>query len=259
LRIIATGRPIELAGLNYSNWQCLEMFPLTNQELNNILINEALAEGLNDSQAVEDSKNRIRFLNERPELLGVTTTPLSIRLIRPYLNEEIKNKSLGDLIYDIILERLGSWDIKDSKEIAYYEFNKYYPDSFSREIILGAIAQEIYESNNKAITKEQLNAALKEIIPKTLEQNIVVEQATNFFEKCILQKEIDQLAFPSQPLLQGALGIYIYEQLINSREVNFKVGKTNLWREYSFAATIAEEKINFQLSDQGSSIISIMY
>ena len=242
LRIIATGRPIELAGLNYRSWQCLAMFPLTNQELNEILINEALADGLSVSQANEDSKNRMRFLNDRPELLGVTTTPLSIRLIRPYLNEEIKNKSLGDLIYDIILERLGSWEIKDSKETTFSEFKKYYPNAFSRETILGIIANEINALNEKAITQEQLFGLLFDINKKILKQNIVTEQAAEFFGKCILQIENDKLTFPSQPLLQGSLGIYIYDQLVKSAEINLKLKETNFWREYSFAATIARRK-----------------
>ncbi|MCK9211602.1 MAG: metallophosphoesterase, partial [Ignavibacteriaceae bacterium] len=251
LRIIATGRPIELAGLNYSNWQCLEMFPITNSELNEILLNEAIANGLDKDQAVEDSKKRIHFLNERPELLGITTTPLSIRLIRPCLTEEIKRKSLGDLIYDIIIERLGAWDIKDSKETHFDEFKKFYPNPLSRKTLLGVIAREIIESNNRTVTEEQLNTVLKNVTPKESKQNIIVEQTVNFFEKCILQKEIDHFVFPTQPILQGALGIYIYEQLLNAKDVNFKVGKTDLWREYSFAATMARRENNIKTIRSG--------
>ena len=207
-----------------------------------MLFNEAIADGLDKKAALEDTNSRLNFLNDRPELLGITTTPLSLRLIRTYLKEDIKTKSLGDLIYDIILERIGNWDIKDSKNNSYNEFKKYFPDSFSREHLLGVIAKEIIDSDDKKITLEQLKIILKELSPSVVEQNIIVEQAANFFVKSILQNENDNLSFPSQPILQGAVGINIYEQLIESGEINIKVEKKSFWREYSFAASVARRK-----------------
>lgn len=242
LRIISTGRPIELKGLNYSNWQCLEMFPLTNNELMDILINEALADNLMHEKAVTDAKTKKQFLDKRPELLGITTTPLAVRLIRPFLNENSTNKSLGDLIYEIVLERIGNWDIKDFKEDSFNEFKKIYPDSLSRESLLGIIAHEIFISKNKSITSEQLHELLKDTISIVIDNNKIISQAQKFFENCILQKENDKFLFPSQPILQCALGIYIYEELLKENDTENLIAQKNLWREFSFAATIARRK-----------------
>src|SRR5205823_6155834 len=38
LRVLATGRPIELRGLDYSRWQCLELRPLALEERREILV-----------------------------------------------------------------------------------------------------------------------------------------------------------------------------------------------------------------------------
>lgn len=241
LRIIATGRPIELQGLDYSKWQCLEMVSLSQDEQKAILVNEALAAGMNSDNARKDADERLKVLSEMPELLSIATTPLTIRLMRPYLSNINERKTLGDLLYEISKERLGEWNQKQGKEATNDEFCKMFPDVFSREKILGLIAAEIFKAPNKSISRECLYTLIESEVMSMPNKNKVVSQACDFFIKNVLHESDNTITFPSQPLLQCALAIHIVYELRANESVNF-VDDYVMWREYSFAASIARCK-----------------
>jgi hypothetical protein len=242
LRVIATGRPVELRGFNYSRWQCLEMLPLTASEQEELLCNEALAAGLDIERAIVDTMDRLRVLRERPELLSIADTPLTVRLLRPHLNENQANKSLGDLLYDVLLERLGEWGSPEGKGTTFQDFVHQFPDSLSRETLLARIALAIHNSSSKSITKEVLHMILSGEIPESATKNLVVSQGCSFFETNVLHQEQGCFVFPSQPLLQCALGCYIVRQLNRNLPLGLIDNPRQLWREYSFAACIARRK-----------------
>jgi hypothetical protein len=242
LRVIATGRPIELQGLNYNRWQCLEMRPLSNEEQFDLLFNEAVASNLTAELAKNDANTRLSFLKQNPELLSIATTPLTVRLLRPYLKNTGQKKSVGDLLYDVIHERLGNWGIKDQKEDNFREFKQLFPDSLSREGLLGDIAWGIHSSANKTISKDALHALISAEINEVSNKNAVVSQGCEFFTTNLLQQEGDTFSFPSLPLFQCALGIYIANNLLRSYTHQFCDDESKLWREYSFAAAVARRK-----------------
>jgi predicted MPP superfamily phosphohydrolase len=244
LRVIATGRPVELRGLNYNRWTCLEMTPLSVGEQEQLLLNEALAEGFNDQRAKADADRRLRILREMPELLSVATTPLIIRLLRPHLIQTSEKKSLGDLLYDITQERLGEWSSKEGKDINIQDFKGIFPDSLSREGILGRIAAQIYNSPTKCITREGLHTIIESEpeLNNISNKYAVISQGCDFFRKNVLQEEGDSLIFPSQPLLQCALGLNILDAMRGRTTIELRGKSADLWREYSFAAAIARRK-----------------
>lgn len=241
LRIIVTGRPVELVGLNYAGWQCLEINALTTEEQEQLFINEALAEGLKQSIAKEDAYRRLGFLQKNPELLSIATSPLTVRLIRPHLKEITQQKSVGDLLYDVILERLGKWSVKDLKQ-DYSDFKNAFPDNLSREKLLGKIAYKIYKSITKSITKPSLYSLLEEEIGNIQNKHSVVSQGCDFFIKNILSQEGENYTISAAPLLQCAFGIYIADLLANEDNNAATVDMTKVWREYSFAMAIIRRK-----------------
>ncbi len=242
LRAICTGRPIELRGLNYNNWQCLEMVPLTQEEQKQLFLNEAFAEGLEGDKAERDANDKMAFLELNPELLNIATTPLTIRLIRPHLEQSNQTKSIGDLLIDITQEQLGEWGEKDGKEKNIAQFKVHFPDSFSREILLGEIAAAIHNNPQKMITKESLYTIISNNIDIPGNRNLAISQGCLFFENTILQNEMDILTFPSHPIFQCALGYYIFFKFKENGSIQLEGDKKALWREYSFAACLARRK-----------------
>lgn len=241
-RIIATGRPIELQGLNYSNWQCLEMMPLTRDEQRELLINEALSDGLSYDQAITDADFRLKSLYQMSELLSIATTPLTVRLMRPFLSEIHTKKTLGDLLYEITIERLGEWNFRQGKEEGNKEFNRLYPEPIFREKILGLIAAKMYKLPEKAVTKEVIYNIIEIEIGDIQDKNLIITQACDFYIKNVLQDNNNVITFDSQPLFQCALGLYIYYKLKANESVDLSIDHSSIWREFSFAAAIARRK-----------------
>lgn len=242
LRIIATGRPIELQGLNYNNWQCLVTMPLTKEEQRSLLINEALTDGLSYAQATADADYRLKNLYQMSELLSIATTPLTIRLMRPFLKDIHTQKTLGDLLYEITLERLGGWNYKQGKEYEYKEFNRLFPEPIFREKLLGLIAAEMYKLPEKALTKEIIYNIIETEVGNVQDKNLVITQACDFFIKNNLQDSNNTITFDSQPLFQCALGIYIYYKMKSNESINLSTDYSTFWREISFAAAIVRRK-----------------
>lgn len=240
LRVIATGRPVELMGLNYNYWQCLEILPLTTAEKRQLLVNEAVADGNNLPQAEADAQERMRVLQEHSELLSIADTPLTIRLLHPALNEDAKQKSLGDLLYDLLQERLGNWSVKTGRDEPLAAFQKYFPDPLSREGLLGQIAFSVHNSPSKSITRASLHAIVEAALPDAPDRAATVKETGDFFCNNVLHREHgNTFVFPSQPVLQCALGIYILARLSHGKQIELLGGKYELWREHSFAATLA--------------------
>ncbi len=242
LRVIATGRPIELRNLNYSRWQCLEMLALSIEEQEQLLFNEAIAYGTSSEQAKSEAKGRILYLRQNPELLGISSTPLAVRLLYPHLSGRVQTKSLGDLIFEVIQERLGNWNLKDAKDEDIVDFKSAFPDSVSREGLLGKIAANIYLSEDKAITRDTLHAIIEKETKSIPNRNSVISQGCNFFIKNILQDEGDTFTIASSPILQCALGIYILDLFRGKETTPLPESNNRLWREHSFAAAIARRK-----------------
>ena len=240
LRVIATGRPVELMSLNYNYWQCLEILPLTMAEKRQLLVNEAVADGNDLPQAEADAQERLRVLQEHTELLSIADTPLTVRLLRPALNENAKQKSLGDLLYDLLQERLGNWSVKTGRDEQLAAFRKYFPDALSREGLLGQIAFSVHNSPSKSITRASLHALLEASLPDAPDRAVTVKEGCDFFCNNVLHREHgNTFVFPSQPILQCALGIHILARLSQGEQVELLGGKYESWREHSFAATLA--------------------
>lgn len=65
LRIVATGRPIELLGFEYGQWQILGIPSLGEEEQLGIIYKEALSEGFPPLDAEQEARKRINILNKR--------------------------------------------------------------------------------------------------------------------------------------------------------------------------------------------------
>lgn len=239
LRIIATGRPVELEGLVPAGWQTLSIVPLTDNDILSVLYNEALNRDYSPEQSDEDNKNRLVFLKSRPELHAISTTPLIICSIRDSLDASIADKTLGDILYNTLKNKL-TWNSNDNKSGEYTSFAEAYPSNFSKEPLLAALAWKIFSSKNKSLSEDELNTAIVLLIPESVDKPKIVAQATKFFKNNFLEKSTgNTFAFISAPMLECATGLFLVDKLKLS---DFEPDIAEQWRCLSFALAIARKK-----------------
>ena len=105
--VIGTGRPIELQSvINFNDWNCLTTIELTESEVLEILINEAIVANVPSKNVLNDAKKRLDFLKSRNELSLLAKTPLVVCLLRDFLIEGVEEETLGTLMYKILLKIL---------------------------------------------------------------------------------------------------------------------------------------------------------
>jgi hypothetical protein len=244
LRVIASGRPIELQDIVvFNEWNCLTTLDLTEEEILQLLHNEAIGAGLDETEAVGDSEKRLKILKSKQELFSTCTTPLIVCLVRDYLDEQITSKTLGDLLYDILRKRLD-WHKTDQKENL-KSFLDAYPNPLQREAFIAEIAANIYNSSDRKLSEDTLFQIINSyslISQGISNRNTIVDEAIKFFKANFLQQIGNSYAFGSHQLYQVALGLYIYNQIVLDKEFVFKDQRINEWREISYAGTVARKK-----------------
>ncbi len=240
LIVIATGRPMELQPIiNFNDWNCLTTIDLNENEVFEILKNEAIVNGLAESEAIKDSKKRIEFLKSRSELSLLSKTPLVVCLVRNFLTEEIYDETLGTLMYKILLTRLR-WDEIDLKS-NYPHYFEEYPEEVQREKIIAIIAEEIFNSESKRISEIKFKQIVTEnITENTKNRNQVVSEAILFYKNLFLQLNDGYYSFISQPLLEICYSIELSDK-VNSGNFNSDID-TNTWRPFSFSIAVNKLK-----------------
>lgn len=239
LRVVATGRPVELRGLDYGRWQVAVVPPLEEEEQRTLLYNEALAEGMANVVAKQDAKQRFDELRSHPELTAVATTPLFVRMLRPHLLKGEAGRTLGELLYDVLLGRLGDWAEREGRSAVDAEFQRRYPDALAREGLVAAVASAVWADDQRGITMGRLRLVLEDVVGDGHEA--VAAHASEFMLRSVLVEEGGRVRFPSQPLLECAIGVHIARG--GSAGTSVSRGFTaESWRPYSFAAAVAKRK-----------------
>jgi hypothetical protein len=244
LRIIASGRPIELQDfINFNEWNCLTTLDLTEKEMKLLLKNEAISSGMSMIDGEKDALQRLKILKTKQELLSNATTPLIVCLIRDFLDENISSQTLGDILYEVVKRRLN-WHRDDQKQNLNLFFGAY-PNILQRENFLAEIAYRIYHSKEGKINEDILFGIINSeiLVPReTLDRNNIVNEAIYFFKSNFLHKIGNSYAFQSHQIYQIALGLHLFNQIFSKNEFKFRGAKTIFWRELSYAAAIGRTK-----------------
>ncbi|MEM8522902.1 hypothetical protein, partial [Flavobacterium sp. PL12] len=233
--IIATGRPIEMQSIiNFNDWNCLTTIDLTENEVLEILINEAIATNIPLSDATNDAIKRLDFLKSRNELSLISKTPLVVCLLRDFLKEGVEEETLGTLMYKVLMKRL-EWDETDLKT-NYLNFFNEFPTAFQRENIIAIIAENIFLSQSKQITNIQLSQIITESLENVENKNKIISEAILFYKNLFLQLNANSYSFISQPLLEIAYSVKLAQ---NVKLESFSIDITDHnWRPLSFAIAI---------------------
>lgn len=240
VQVLVTGRPVELMGVSFEDWQVLRPAPLQEEERKVLFAGEAISEGLTTDQAKEMAEQLERKLWAMPNLRSLAISPLVVRLLYSQLLaiQDSKLITLGDLLYELVRERLGRWSKRDSKSVIAPTFEAQYPDEHSRARLLGRLALDVALYKNSMAVEAVLFRLTQYIsISHAYSSEVLAHEALKFFEHTGLIAVSDEMEFTLKPFLDllCGYGLAIEWQPEESRELDIPIGQ---WRMVSFAATV---------------------
>ncbi|OEU66083.1 MAG: hypothetical protein BBJ57_04430 [Desulfobacterales bacterium PC51MH44] len=238
IQVLATGRPVELQGVNYGNWKLLSTAILTDEDRLHLFKEEVMGDGKNLQEANDLADRLLRKLKSTPTLYAISNSPLSIRLLYPNLFEgdESGANTLGDLLSKLIEDRLGHWAAKDGKQSATPNFEAKFPDIEFRSDLLSIIALEL--KDRISMPREEAIAHLKAFIKNEgySNEHILAKEALDFYAQSGIVIVDEHLHFTIQPFFEYLCGV----GLMNSwRQAGKSISwlDTSHWRLVSFAAS----------------------
>jgi len=238
VNVVATARPVELRGVSYEEWQTLVTTALSEEEIYLLFENEALAGGHVGTGAKDIAARLVQKLRTFPNLYALASSPLVVRLLYPKLlapGGEMK-LTLGDLLYDLIKERLGQWTAKDNKDTPATLFTAEYPDELSRVTLFSHLALGLGE--RRAMPVEEARRRLESLVrsPGVANSHVLAEEALQFLSQSGTAIVDEELEFPLQPFFEVlcGFGLAINWQFALEAVPGLDDGQ---WRKVSFAAT----------------------
>lgn len=238
--VVLSSRFAEMIGIRYDRWQICQIPSLSNQQKQDLLINESLSQGYNDREALQFARKVIKKLQDNPLLNSIANSPLAVRLLcDSFANNTsgIKSKTLGDLLYELLLQRLGKWTELDLKNSTLEAFETMFPTPELRATLLGKLAFIII--SNGELSNLEVVEAIKPYLCRYQECEValIAKQAIRFFYNNGLITSDEPIRFIYQPLAQIAAGVYLANEIMNNRKKITEV-KLDFWRSVSFAGTM---------------------
>jgi hypothetical protein len=254
-QILATGRPIELAGVSYESWGLCRLERLGDSEKEAIFRAEALADGRATAQADELAKQLLGLLKNHPPLDELASTALAARLLYPRLRGTVDPaaQSIGDLLYDLLIGRLGAWSEQELKRSPYEGFEARFPTPEQRSVLLGDLALAAPEG--AFATRE---AAEQILLPQTGGDLLLARHALAFFEQAGLLSLAGQVEFVFQPLMEMAAGTAILEGWRRQTAPDATT-PARRWRSIAFAAALARRRgLTGQVQQQALAVVAAL-
>jgi hypothetical protein len=238
IRVVATGRPIELSGLNYTEWQIIRPISLTDENRQRLFENEALAEGKSPAESRQHAAELEGRLEEMPGIARMVSSPFAARLLYTRMSKGFLDgaTTLGDLVFDSIEDRLAGWSRRDAKQKVTEYFEKYFPDARSRSTLLGTLALRFASQTTLPVADVR-----QALLPTLSHLGALAEpcatEALEFFGKTGLVVINEHVQFPIQVFLQALQGLGLLSQWKQSGSLGDV--SVDRWREVGFAATAA--------------------
>jgi len=237
--VVLSSRFSELTGINIERWQICQVLQVDTSQKEMLFKNEALAQGFKEAESISIANKAKIALENNPSLNSIANTPLAVRLLYPSLVDESptqQERTLGDLLYELLLQRLGDWAEKDVKYIPLIELESAFPTPEYRAIIMGELA--FYFFKQGSITRTTAIETIKKNIPE--EKNpcadLIAKQFLEFLENAGIIVGNECIEFIYQPLTQISAGVFLAEKI----QENHAIGALEIefWRVVSFAGTM---------------------
>ena len=241
VQVLATGRPIELAGLDHSRWQLCVPFPIQDDDKHQLFVEEALADGKDRDSAIATASHALDRLRSTPELHLMADTPLFCRLLFEGLQSgtEHETETLGDLLYQLLTKRLTEWASSDQKASVTPEFDTEYPDAGSRLTLLSNLVGAL--DKDRPVLEEEARSRLEAMLPTIagVSKAQLTDQALRSFQSAglvVLEGGRFELSLRSfDDLCRG----YAIANAARNNPASRLSGNQVEWRSFAFAATVA--------------------
>ena len=254
VEVLATGRPIELQGLDHAKWQLCSPVPIHDDDKFQFFVEEGLANGENEDTAAVNATTALERLRSLPELHLSADTPLFCRLLFGQLKDGQQDAlTLGDLLYGLLTERLSGWPAQDNKATGTHEFDRHYPDSGSRVSLLSDLAASMTQHHR--VPEEVARKRLDALIPNVsgVSKSQVIEQALRVFESAgLVSLEGGNFELSLRTFDDFCRGHSFSGNVLQNPGV-FSTTKTSEWRTVAFGTTMFRR---FRVMDEVRSLLS---
>ena len=239
IQVVSTARPVELIGVSYADWRIVHTVALDDAAKSEFIRQELIADGIPLDQLQEKAAALLRSLKEMTSLDSIANSPLAIRLIYPRLATLSSDAltTLGELLYDLLLERLGGWQKRDDKPSTYSRIEQALPTPEEKAEFLAILAERA--ATGKRIGHDEARTLLEQkaaAIAGVNSHQLIVE-AISFYEWLGLITKAETIEFPLQPLAEVCAAVGCLAQWRSSAEL--PVPSRAVWRVISFVAAIA--------------------
>jgi hypothetical protein len=239
-QVLATGRPIELAGLDHSRWQLCLPFPIQDDDMHQLFVEEGIAEGKVRDSAISTATLALNRLRSTPELYLMADTPLFCRLLFDGLQSgtEHETETLGDLLYKLLTKRLTDWAVSDQKVSLTPQFDAEYPDAGSRMRLLSDLVGAL--DRDRSIREEEARSRLDALLPTiaNVSKAQLTDQALRNFQSAglvVLEGGRFELSLRSFDDFCRGYAIANAAQTNPARPLSVNQAE---WRSLAFAATV---------------------
>lgn len=240
VQVLATGRPIELAGLDHSSWQLCVPFPIQDDDKHKLFVEEAIADGRDRDSAIATASLALDRLRSTPELHLMADTPLFCRLLFDGLQCGIEHETetLGDLLYQLLTKRLTEWAASDQKASVTPQFDAEYPDAGSRLSLLSDLVGAL--DKDRPVLEEEARSRLEALLP-----TIAGASKAQLTDQALLSFQLAGLV-----VLEGGrfeLSLRSFDDLCRGYAISNAAltdptkllsGNQTEWRSFAFAATV---------------------
>ena len=240
VQVLATGRPIELAGLDHSRWQLCVPYPIHDDDKHQFFVEEAIADGKEGDSAISTAALALSRLRSTPELYLMADTPLFCRLLFDGLQSgtEHETETIGDLLYQLLTKRLKEWAASDQKVSLTPQFDAEYPDAGSRLRLLSDLVGAL--DRDRPIREEEARSRLEALLPTVanVSKAQLADQALRSFQSAglvVLEGGRFELSLRSfDDLCRG----YAIASAAQTDPARLLSGNQGEWRSFAFAATV---------------------
>ena len=236
---VATTRPIEAGTFDLRAWDVVSTAPMDYSDWRQLFTWEAQAAGL----SAKDAEDRASALAERVRrtsaLTNLARTPLGSRLLARSLlrrDDEEPEPTLGDLLYDLVEERVWTWAHRASRPGTTQLLEDALPDATSRSRVLGRLA--FLTRNSETISLPQAHDHLAQILAGHIpDARKAAQEAVEFFATCgLLEVQKGAVLFSWKALNQLLVGIGVADA-VRMQQSGLGAQSADSWREVAFAVT----------------------
>ena len=237
VRVMATGRPVELIRSETTHGRfSRQLLSLPNSESSSSLKSFGRRQGARRRGTIGAAASH--EITSAPALEQLASTPLASRLLYGRLTAPTSTEHLtvGDLLYDLVRERLSSWATHDHRETLTPRFDAKFPDDTSRAVLLGHLA--LRAETRKRMRVEEARLIFHELIQEVTgsREPVLADEALKYYELAGLLAVDGYVEFTIESIRQLVAGWALADDWGNGRETRDWM-VPDQWRTLSFCAT----------------------